>query len=41
MICECQDCGYTWEQEDIENIFCPMCQCGDIIVEEKEDEGNI
>ena len=37
MICECEDCGHVWEQEDIENIYCPVCHSGDIIVEEVEE----
>lgn len=39
IVCECQNCGKEFEtDEPIEEITCPYCHSGDVIIYEVEDE---
>lgn len=35
-ICVCMNCGYEWEAEYV--LCCPKCACGDIAIEEEEED---
>ncbi len=38
IVCECQDCGKEFEIEEIEeNIMCPYCGSGDVLVGDEND----
>lgn len=34
MVCECSDCGHVFESEE---LMCPECGSGDVIVYDKEE----
>lgn len=35
----CMECDFEWESTLKDETICPMCQCGDLHVEEVKEDG--